>query len=66
MERLCAVCGVLFLGVGATMPATKTPVKLIIDTDIGGGGCNDVDNVVVSCFWHFAGTHMRPIIYFVA
>lgn len=22
------------------------PVKLIIDTDIGGGGCNDVDDVV--------------------
>jgi inosine-uridine nucleoside N-ribohydrolase len=26
--------------------ASNTPVKLIIDTDIGGGGCNDVDDVV--------------------
>ena len=25
------------------------PVKLIIDTDIGGGGCNDVDDVVAVC-----------------
>jgi len=26
--------------------ASKRPVGLIIDTDIGGGGCNDVDDVV--------------------
>ena len=26
--------------------AAASPVKLIIDTDIGGGGCNDVDDVV--------------------
>jgi len=26
-----------------------TPTKLIIDTDIGGGGCNDVDDVVAVC-----------------
>jgi inosine-uridine nucleoside N-ribohydrolase len=26
-----------------------SPVKLIIDTDIGGGGCNDVDDVVAVC-----------------
>ena len=25
------------------------PVRLIIDTDIGGGGCNDVDDVVAVC-----------------
>jgi hypothetical protein len=31
------------LAVGAT------PQKLIIDTDIGGGGCNDVDDVVAIC-----------------
>jgi hypothetical protein len=24
-------------------------IKLIIDTDIGGGGCNDVDDVVAIC-----------------
>ena len=24
----------------------RNPVKLIVDTDIGGGGCNDVDDVV--------------------
>jgi hypothetical protein len=28
------------------------PVKLIIDTDIGGGGCNDVDDVVAVCIGH--------------
>jgi len=27
----------------------SAPVKLIIDTDIGGGGCNDVDDVVAVC-----------------
>ena len=25
------------------------PVKLIIDTDIGGGGCKDVDDVAAIC-----------------
>ena len=29
--------------------APVNPVKLIIDTDIGGGGCNDVDDVVALC-----------------
>lgn len=28
---------------------TASPVKLIIDTDIGGGGCKDVDDVVAIC-----------------
>jgi inosine-uridine nucleoside N-ribohydrolase len=28
------------------------PVKLIIDTDIGGGGCNDVDDVAALCMAH--------------
>jgi hypothetical protein len=31
----------------ATLALAKaTPTKLIIDTDIGGGGCNDVDDVI--------------------
>lgn len=30
----------------ASTSSTSSPQKLIIDTDIGGGGCNDVDDVV--------------------
>ena len=30
----------------AAPPPAHAPVRLIIDTDIGGGGCNDVDDVV--------------------
>eukprot|EP01051_Picozoa_sp_SAG22_P010248 SAG22_NODE_910_length_6547_cov_2.044975_2_plen_109_part_00 len=39
------------LSVLCTGAAAKpsVPVKLIIDTDIGGGGCNDVDDVVAVC-----------------
>ena len=34
----------------AAAPALVPPaIKLIIDTDIGGGGCNDVDDVVAVC-----------------
>ena len=47
MVRFSGLLLVLFLGVGATRPGKNKPVKLIIDTDIGGGGCNDVDDVVV-------------------
>jgi inosine-uridine nucleoside N-ribohydrolase len=36
-------CFALLLAVTTTH---SSPVKLIIDTDIGGGGCNDVDDVV--------------------
>ena len=32
--------------------STIAPVKLIVDTDIGGGGCNDVDDVVALCITH--------------
>jgi hypothetical protein len=35
---------------GAAHPHAS--VKLIIDTDIGGGGCNDVDDVVAVCMSH--------------
>jgi hypothetical protein len=31
--------------------AAATPVPLIIDTDIGGGGCMDVDG---ACLWLLA------------
>lgn len=30
----------------------SAPVKLIIDTDIGGGGCKDVDDVAAVCIAH--------------
>ena len=33
----------------AVLWASPSPVKLIIDTDIGGGGCNDVDDVGAIC-----------------
>ena len=36
--------------IGRLVQASATPpLKLIIDTDIGGGGCNDVDDVVAIC-----------------
>jgi inosine-uridine nucleoside N-ribohydrolase len=34
---------------GSAVAVAHAPVKLIIDTDIGGGGCNDVDDVVAVC-----------------
>eukprot|EP00937_MAST-01D_sp_MAST-1D-sp2_P002065 g2065.t1 len=41
-RALCALC--LAFAVTAS-----PPVKLIIDTDIGGGGCKDVDDVAAVC-----------------
>ena len=35
-------------GLPPAVPA-QAAVKLIIDTDIGGGGCSDVDDVVAVC-----------------
>ena len=35
----------LFLALSVASVVTSAPVKLIIDTDIGGGGCRDVDDV---------------------
>ena len=32
--------------------AIAAPVPLIIDTDIGGGGCKDVDDVAAVCMAH--------------
>ncbi len=32
--------------------AERTPVKLILDTDIGGGACQDVDDVANLCIAH--------------
>lgn len=40
------VAAALLLAAPALAPP---PTKLIIDTDIGGGGCNDVDDVVAVC-----------------
>jgi poly(3-hydroxybutyrate) depolymerase len=37
------------LTVVAAASAGVAPVKLIIDTDIGGGGCKDVDDVAAVC-----------------
>ena len=32
--------------------AAAAPQKLIVDTDIGGGGCNDVDDVIAVSVAH--------------
>lgn len=37
------------LGLAAVTATAASPVKLIIDTDIGGGGCKDVDDVAAIC-----------------
>ena len=45
--------GVMAAALAAVLrSATAPPVRLIIDTDIGGGGCNDVDDVVAICIGH--------------
>lgn len=42
--------GVLDLALlSACVLSTTAPVKLIVDTDIGGGGCRDVDDVAAIC-----------------
>lgn len=47
MQWVCLVASALLLVAASSAPLTASkPVKLIIDTDIGGGGCNDVDDVV--------------------
>ena len=43
------LCTTTTSGASIKQPRGATPVKLIIDTDIGGGGCNDVDDVVAVC-----------------
>lgn len=46
---LVAACASVGGAVGA---ASGSPVPLIIDTDIGGGGCMDVDDVAAICMAH--------------
>ena len=43
--RMLAFCATVVAGTMATGGATS-PLPLIVDTDMGGGGCNDVDDVV--------------------
>ena len=40
-----------WLGVSALARAAA-PVRLILDTDMGGGACRDVDDVVALCTLH--------------
>ncbi|KAK3273444.1 hypothetical protein CYMTET_18313 [Cymbomonas tetramitiformis] len=40
---------VVRLLVGVVIATARTPVRLILDTDIGGGGCMDVDDVAAIC-----------------
>ena len=42
----------LVLWTGVTVTSSSTPVPLIVDTDIGGGGCQDVDDVAALCMAH--------------
>ena len=49
--RCCVLFAVLVVGCNAQLQS-HTPQKLIIDTDIGGGGCNDVDDVVAVAVGH--------------
>ena len=46
---LGATALLLLLSAAPSLCGGAQPVKLIIDTDIGGGGCNDVDDVVAVC-----------------
>jgi hypothetical protein len=54
MRIVDAIPLLLLLALAAHGPHTAAvePVKLIVDTDIGGGGCNDVDDVVAVCISH--------------
>ena len=47
VKMLCVFACLLLTTVGAV--GAVEPVKLIIDTDIGGGGCRDVDDVAAVC-----------------
>ena len=48
----CVMLATMFLLATSATQTKRTPVKLIIDTDIGGGGCNDVDDVVAVSIAH--------------
>eukprot|EP00039_Didymoeca_costata_P012246 m.175554 g.175554 ORF g.175554 m.175554 type:complete len:352 (+) comp15429_c2_seq3:222-1277(+) len=45
-------CALFFFAVLLRDGAVADPVPLIIDTDIGGGGCQDVDDVGAICMAH--------------
>eukprot|EP00947_MAST-08B_sp_MAST-8B-sp1_P003962 g3962.t1 len=45
-------CLFFFCGLACCAASSAAPVKLIIDTDIGGGGCNDVDDVIAVSVGH--------------
>ena len=47
-----AAAGAPAAGAEPALSDVAPSVKLIIDTDIGGGGCNDVDDVVAVCIAH--------------
>ena len=41
-----------WLGWSAVARSRGAPVRLILDTDMGGGACRDVDDVVALCTLH--------------
>ena len=41
-----------WLGWSAVARFSGAPVRLILDTDMGGGACRDVDDVVALCTLH--------------
>ena len=40
------------IAAAATVALAAPPVKLVLDTDMGGGACRDVDDVVALCIAH--------------
>ena len=50
--RVHSLVASLALWTGAAVTSSSTPVPLIVDTDIGGGGCKDVDDVAALCMAH--------------
>jgi len=50
-HRTLALLGAALVSAGHNESASNI-TRLIVDTDIGGGGCNDVDDVVALCISH--------------
>jgi len=52
MMLLCSTVRVASLALALFVTTHSAPVRLIIDTDFGGGGCRDVDDVVALAIAH--------------
>ena len=45
-------CAAMLLLAASASVSRPAPVKLVLDTDMGGGACRDVDDVVALCISH--------------